>query len=227
MIPVLDHGFVALDGALAVGPRRRQRRARLLQSGVRREWGRKTGASFAFSCAKSTAAPSSTATSGSIVKAPLFVVREHHRHRSRPLVQRMEWALCEDRARVLRPGERSHPGRQAGLIQLRAGRRRGSLSTPSERLKRERDSRFRGLSSDRSNRGSRKSSPAAVLPLSTLHEVLLELQSRAASCTSARSGTTRPRSTRSASYAAAARSFFERQMPITHAAFVANDRTAP
>ena len=59
-----------------------------------------------------------------------------------------------------------------------------------------------------------------------LHEVLLELQPALADAL-LRPAQPRDRPARDPPYAAAAEPFLDRLMPITHAAFVANDRTAP
>ena len=64
-----------------------------------------------------------------------------------------------------------------------------------------------------------------MLPLAAYTEYYWSCNPRA-SCTSARSGHEAAQY-EIRRYAAAAESFLEKQMPITHAAFVANDRIAP
>ena len=160
-----------------------------------------------------------------IVKAPLFVVREHHRHRAGHSYNEWSGRYSKIEPEFYVPRERSHPGRQAGLLQLRARRRRGSRERPA-RDRGERDARVPGLRADaRAGRRERgrslrccrsrrtRSTTGAAIPRSLMH--FCSLRNHEAAQYEIRQ------------FAAAAETFLERQMPITHAAFVANDRTAP
>ena len=66
-----------------------------------------------------------------------------------------------------------------------------------------------------------------VLAALDLHEVLLELQPAEPDALLLACGTTSDAQYEIRQYAAAAEDFLAEHMPVTHAAFIANDRTAP
>ncbi len=81
MIPVLDHGFVALDGALA-SDLAVVNGARVSFNQASDEMGEKDAGLIRFLMREKHGSPFEHGYFRFIVKAPLFVVREHHRHRA-------------------------------------------------------------------------------------------------------------------------------------------------
>jgi len=159
-----------------------------------------------------------------LVKAPLFVVREHHRHRAghsynewsgRYSKMEPEFYVPENvRTQVGKPGAYSFEPvddetREATRREIEDNARRAFQAY--ERLL---------------ERGVAKEVARAVLPLSTYTKYYWSCNPRSLMhfC-SLRNHEAAQFEIRQ--YAAAAEKFLERLMPITHAAFVANDRVAP
>src|SRR5215831_12896802 len=80
-IPVLDHGFVALDGALA-SDLAVVNGARVSFNQVSDEMAERDQGLIRFLMREGHGSPFEHGYFRFIVKAPLFVVREHHRHRA-------------------------------------------------------------------------------------------------------------------------------------------------
>jgi thymidylate synthase (FAD) len=80
-VPVLDHGFVALDGALA-SDLAVVNGARVSFNQASDEMSERDGGLIRFLMREGHGSPFEHGYFRFIVKAPLFVVREHHRHRA-------------------------------------------------------------------------------------------------------------------------------------------------
>src|SRR6059036_620016 len=80
-IPVLDHGFVALDGALATDLAV-VNGARVSFNQESQEMGERDEGLIRFLMRERHGSPFEHGYFRFLVKAPLFVVREHHRHRA-------------------------------------------------------------------------------------------------------------------------------------------------
>jgi thymidylate synthase (FAD) len=80
-IPVLDHGFVALDGVLA-SDLAVVNGARVSFNQASDELGERDAGLIRFLMREGHGSPFEHGYFRFIVKAPLFVVREHHRHRA-------------------------------------------------------------------------------------------------------------------------------------------------
>src|SRR6266576_1340305 len=80
-IPVLDHGFLALDGVLA-SDLAVVNGARVSFNSVSDEMSEKDEGLIRFLMRGAHGSPFDHGYFRSIVQAPIFVVREHHRHRA-------------------------------------------------------------------------------------------------------------------------------------------------
>ena len=160
-----------------------------------------------------------------LVKAPIFVVREHHRHRAGHSYNEWSGRYSKMDAEFYVPENVAHAGRQARQLQLRARRR----PRPRRRAARDRGERASTPSTAYERmleQGVAKEVARAVLPLSTYTKYYWSCNPRSLMhfC-GLRNHENAQYEIRQ--YAAAAETFLERLMPVTHAAFVANDRTAP
>jgi len=81
VVPVLDHGFVALDGALA-SDLAVVNGARVSFNQASDEMGERDEGLIRFLMRERHGSPFEHGYFRFVVKAPLFVVREHHRHRA-------------------------------------------------------------------------------------------------------------------------------------------------
>src|SRR5438046_4219981 len=222
-IPVLDHGFVALDGALAtdlaVVNGARVSFNQRSQSLTERDAGL-----IRFLMRERHGSPFEHGYFRFIVKAPLFVVREHHRHRAGHSYN--EWSgryskmepefYVPDyvRTQVGKPGSYTFEPvdpvvRQKARAEIEANALRAFATY--ERLLDE---------------GVAKEVARAVLPLSLYTKYFWSCNPRSLMhfC-SLRNHEAAQFEIRQ--YAAAAETFLERLMPVTHAAFIANHRVAP
>jgi thymidylate synthase (FAD) len=159
-----------------------------------------------------------------VVKAPLFVVREHHRHRAghsynewsgRYSKMEPEFYVPENvRTQVGKPGAYSFEPVEDDV-------RENAQREIEENAIRAFQAYERML-----EQGVAKEVARSVLPLSTYTKYYWSCNPRSLMhfC-SLRNHEAAQYEIRQ--YAAAAESFLERVMPVTHAAFVANDRTAP
>lgn len=222
-IPVLDHGFLALDGALA-SDLAVVNGARVSFNETTDEMTERDEGLIRFLIKNRHGSPFEHGYFRFIVKAPLFVVREHHRHRAghsynewsgRYSKMEPEFYVPEYvRTQIGKPGAYSF---EPVDDETRAAAR----EEIEENAARAFEAYERML-----EQGVAKEVARVVLPLSMYTKYLWSCNPRSLMhfC-SLRNHDDAQFEIRQ--YAAAAESFLERHMPITHAAFVANDQTAP
>jgi len=222
-IPVLDHGFVALDGALATDLAV-VNGARVSFNQESQEMGERDEGLIRFLMREKHGSPFEHGYFRFLVKAPLFVVREHHRHRAGHTYN--EWSgpystmepefYVPDnvRTQVGKPGAYSFEPvddetHEAARREIEENAQRAFQAY--ERLL---------------EREVAKEVARAVLPLSTYTKYYWSCNPRSLMhfC-SLRNHEAAQFEIRQ--YAAAAETFLERLMPVTHAAFLANGRAAP
>jgi thymidylate synthase (FAD) len=222
-IPVLDHGFVALDGALATDLAV-VNGARVSFNQESEEMTERDEGLVRFLMREKHGSPFEHGYFRFLVKAPLFVVREHHRHRAghsynewsgRYSKMEPEFYVPDNvRTQVGKPGAYSFESvddetREATRREIEDNAKRAFQAY--ERLL---------------ERGVAKEVARAVLPLSTYTKYYWSCNPRSLMhfC-SLRNHEAAQFEIRQ--YAAAAETFLERLMPVTHAAFLANGRVAP
>lgn len=222
-IPVLDHGFVALDGALA-SDLSVVNGARVSFNQLSDEMTERDQGLIRFLMREQHGSPFEHGYFRFIVKAPLFVVREHHRHRAGHSYN--EWSgryskmepefYVPDyvRTQIGKPGAYSFEPvdddtRDAARREIEENATRAFQAY--ERML---------------EQGVAKEVARAVLPLSTYTKYFWSCNPRSLMhfC-SLRNHEAAQFEIRQ--YAAAAETFLERLMPVTHAAFVERGRTAP
>jgi thymidylate synthase (FAD) len=222
-VRVLDHGFVALDGALA-SDLAVVNGARVSFNQASDELGDRDAGLIKFLMREGHGSPFEHGYFRFIVKAPLFVVREHHRHRAGHSYN--EWSgryskmepefYVPDyvRTQVGKPGAYTFEPvdddtRDAARTEIEGNARRAFQAY--ERML---------------EQGVAKEVARAVLPLSTYTKYYWSCNPRSLMhfC-SLRNHESAQYEIRQ--YAAAAESYLERSMPITHAAFVERGRVAP
>jgi thymidylate synthase (FAD) len=222
-VPVLDHGFVVLDAAcasdLAV-----VNGARVSFNQESDELTERDEGLIRFLMRERHGSPFEHGYFRFVVKAPLFVVREHHRHRAghsynewsgRYSKMEPEFYVPEFvRTQVGKPGAYTfEPVDEETAAVVR--------DEIEENARRAFEAYERML-----EQGVAKEVARAVLPLSTYTKYYWSCNPRSLMhfC-SLRNHEAAQYEIRQ--YAAAAETFLERLMPITHAAFVANGRTSP
>ncbi|HEX7255305.1 MAG TPA: FAD-dependent thymidylate synthase [Gaiellaceae bacterium] len=223
VVHVLDHGFLALDAALATDLAVANG-ARVSFNQASDELTDKDAGLIRFLMREKHGSPFEHGYFRFIVKAPLFVVREHHRHRAGHSYN--EWS---GRYSKLEP-EFYVPD----FVRTQVGKPGAYSFEPVDELVREAARREIEENARRSfqayermlEQGVAKEVARAVLPLSTYTKYLWSCNPRSLMHFCAL------RNHESAQfeirqYAAAAESFLERLMPVTHEAFLANGRTAP
>ncbi len=223
VVEVLDHGFIALDGALA-SDLAVVNGARVSFNQASDELEERDAGLIRFLIRNRHGSPFEHGYFRFLVKAPLFVVREHHRHRAghsynewsgRYSKMEPEFYVPDNvRTQVGKPGAYSFEPvdaetRDATRAEIEANATRAFQAY--ERLL---------------ERGVAKEVARAVLPLSTYTKYYWSCNPRSLMhfC-SLRNHDDAQFEIRQ--YAAAAESFLERLMPVTHEAFIANGRTAP
>jgi thymidylate synthase (FAD) len=222
-VRVLDHGFVALDAALA-SDLAVVNGARVSFNQASDEMTDRDEGLIRFLMRDQHGSPFEHGYFRFIVKAPLFVVREHHRHRAGHSYN--EWSgryskmepefYVPDyvRSQVGKPGAYSfepvdEETREAARHEIEENARRAFEAY--ERML---------------EQGVAKEVARAVLPLSTYTKYLWSCNPRSLMHFCAlRNHEAAQYEIRQ--YAAAAESFLERHMPVTHAAFVERGRVAP
>jgi thymidylate synthase (FAD) len=222
-IPVLDHGFVALDGALATDLAV-VNGARVSFNQESQEMDERDSGLIRFLMREKHGSPFEHGYFRFLVKAPLFVVREHHRHRAghsynewsgRYSKMEPEFYVPDNvRTQVGKPGAYSFEPvddetRDATRREIEENAQRAFQAY--ERLL---------------ERGVAKEIARAVLPLSTYTKYYWSCNPRSLMhfC-SLRNHEAAQFEIQQ--YAAAAETFLERLMPTTYAAFLANGRVAP
>jgi thymidylate synthase (FAD) len=222
-VPVLDHGFVVLDAAcasdLAV-----VNGARVSFNQESDELTERDEGLIRFLMRERHGSPFEHGYFRFVVKAPLFVVREHHRHRAghsynewsgRYSKMEPEFYVPEFvRTQVGKPGAYTFEpvdDDTAALVRDEIEENARRAFGAYERML---------------EQGVAKEVARAVLPLSTYTKYYWSCNPRSLMhfC-SLRNHEAAQYEIRQ--YAAAAETFLERLMPITHAAFVANGRTSP
>ena len=223
MIPVLDKGFLALDAALA-SDLAVVNGARVSFNQESDELTDRDSGLIRFLVRERHGSPFEHGYFRFLVKAPLFVVREHHRHRAghsynewsgRYSKMDAEFYVPDNvRTQVVKPGSYTFEPVD-DLVRDEARRE------IEENAQRAFEAYERML-----EQGVAKEVARAVLPLSTYTKYYWSCNPRSLMhfC-----GLRNHESAQYEiqQYAAAAETFLERLMPITHAAFIANDRTAP
>ena len=222
-VDVLDHGYVALDGALA-SDLAVVNGARVSFNKQSDELTDRDAGLIRFLMRDRHGSPFEHGYFRFVVKAPLFVVREHHRHRAGHSYN--EWSgryskmepefYVPDfvRTQIGKPGAyRFEPVPD----EVRDAARREI----EENAHRAWEAYERML-----EQGVAKEVARSVLPLSTYTKYYWSCNPRSLMhfC-SLRNHEAAQHEIRQ--YAAAAESFLEQQMPITHAAFIENGRIAP
>ena len=223
VVPVLDHGFVALDGSLA-SDLAVVNGARVSFNQASDEMTERDAGLIRFLMRERHGSPFEHGYFRFVVKAPLFVVREHHRHRAghsynewsgRYSKMEPEFYVPEFvRTQVGKPGAYTfEPVDEETATVVR--------DEIEENARRAFEAYERML-----EHGVAKEVARAVLPLSTYTKYYWSCNPRSLMhfC-SLRNHVDAQYEIRQ--YAAAAEDFLAEHMPITHAAFVANDRTAP
>ncbi len=223
VVPVLDHGFLALDAALA-SDLAVVNGARVSFNQASEELGERDAGLIRFLMRERHGSPFEHGYFRFIVKAPIFVVREHHRHRAGHAYN--EWSgryskleaefYVPDfvRTQVGKPGAYSFEPvdvdtREAARQEIEENAERAFAAY--ERLL---------------EQGVAKEVARMVLPLSLYTKYLWSCNPRSLMhfC-SLRNHESAQFEIRQ--YAAAAEGFLERLMPVTHEAFVAGGRVAP
>jgi thymidylate synthase (FAD) len=223
VVPVLDHGFVALDAALA-SDLAVVNGARVSFNQESDEFTEREEGLIRFLVRERHGSPFEHGYFRFLVKAPLFVVREHHRHRAGHAYN--EWSgryskmepefYVPDfvRTQVGKPGSYTFEPVDDATREL-------VREEIEQNARRAYDAYERML-----EQGVAKEVARTVLPLSTYTKYYWSCNPRSLMHFCGL------RNHESAQYeirqfAAAAESFLERLMPVTHAAFVANERRSP
>jgi thymidylate synthase (FAD) len=223
VVPVLDHGFIALDGSLA-SDLAVVNGARVSFNQTAQEMSDRDAGLIRFLVRERHGSPFEHGYFRFLVKAPLFVVREHHRHRAGHSYN--EWSgryskmeaefYVPDyvRTQVGKPGSYSF---EPVSDETRETARTEILANAERAF--EAYERMLEL-------GVAKEVARAVLPLSTYTKYYWSCNPRSLMhfC-GLRNHENAQFEIRQ--YAAAAESFLERLMPVTHAAYVENGRVAP
>jgi thymidylate synthase (FAD) len=223
VVPVLDHGFVALDAALA-SDLAVVNGARVSFNQDSDEFTEREAGLIRFLVRERHGSPFEHGYFRFLVKAPIFVVREHHRHRAGHAFN--EWS---GRYSKLEPefyvpdNVRTQVGKPGSYTfePVDDATRAFAREEIEQNARRSYDAYERML-----EQGVAKEVARTVLPLSTYTKYYWSCNPRSLMHFCGL------RNHESAQYeirqfAAAAESFLERLMPVTHAAFVANDRRSP
>jgi thymidylate synthase (FAD) len=223
IVPVLDKGFLALDAALA-SDLAVVNGARVSFNQESDEMTERDEGLIRFLVRERHGSPFEHGYFRFLVKAPLFVVREHHRHRSGHSYNEWSGRYSKMDAEFYVPDNvRTQVGRPGAY----------SFEPVDDRV---RDATRREIEENAARafeayermleQGVAKEVARAVLPLSTYTKYYWSCNPRSLMhfC-GLRNHESAQFEIRQ--FAAAAETFLERLMPVTHAAFVANDRTAP
>jgi thymidylate synthase (FAD) len=223
VVPVLDHGFLALDAALATDLAV-VNGARVSFNQASEELGERDAGLIRFLMRERHGSPFEHGYFRFIVKAPIFVVREHHRHRAGHAYNEWSGRYSKLEAEFYVPD----------FVRTQVGKPGAYSFEPVDEDTRESARREIEENAERAfaayerllEQGVAKEVARMVLPLSLYTKYLWSCNPRSLMhfC-SLRNHEAAQYEIRQ--YAAAAESFLEQQMPITHAAFVANERLAP
>jgi thymidylate synthase (FAD) len=223
VVPVLDKGFLALDGALA-SDLAVVNGARVSFNQESDEMAERDEGLIRFLVRERHGSPFEHGYFRFLVKAPLFVVREHHRHRAGHSYNEWSGRYSKMDAEFYIPDN----------VRTQVGKPGSYTFEPVDDVVRDETRRELGENAQRAfeayermlEQGVAKEVARAVLPLSTYTKYYWSCNPRSLMhfC-----GLRNHESAQFEiqQYAAAAESFLERLMPVTHAAFIANGRTAP
>jgi thymidylate synthase (FAD) len=223
VIRVLDHGFVALDGVLA-SDLAVVNGARVSFNQAAQELGERDEGLIRFLMRDRHGSPFEHGYFRFIVKAPLFVVREHHRHRAGHSYNEWSGRYSKMQAEFYVPDNvRSQVGKPgAYTFEPVDAETREAARAEIERSSREAFEAYERML----EAGIAKEVARMVLPLNMYTTYYWSCNPRSlmhfCSLRNSESAQFEIRE-----YARAAEAFLERAMPVTHAAFVANDRTSP
>lgn len=221
--PVLDHGFLALEGVFA-SDLAVVNAARVSFNSVSQEMTERDEGLIRFLMRNRHGSPFEHGYFRFLVKAPLVVVREHHRHRAGHSYNEWSGRYSQMDAEFYVPD----------YVRTQVGKPGNYTFEPVDEATREatRDAisaqaraafdQYEGLLAA----GVAKEVARLVLPLATYTKYYWSCNPRSLMhfC-SLRNHSDAQYEIRQ--YAAAAESFLERAMPATHAAFIANGRLAP
>ena len=160
-----------------------------------------------------------------LVKAPIFVVREHHRHRAGHSYNEWSGRYSKLEAEFYVPDNIRTQVGKARRLPLRAGRPGGARARARARSARAAEQAFAAYER-MLEQGVAKEVARTVLPLALYTKYFWSCNPRSLMhfC-GLRNSEQAQFEIRE--YARAAETFLERLMPVTHAAFVANGRVAP
>jgi thymidylate synthase (FAD) len=223
VVPVLDHGFLALDAALAADLAV-VNGARVSFNQASEELGERDAGLIRFLMRERHGSPFEHGYFRFIVKAPIFVVREHHRHRSGHSYNEWSGRYSRMEAEFYVPDfVRTQVGKPGAYSfePVDDETREAARREIEENAERAFETYERLLEQDVAKEVARM-----VLPLSLYTKYLWSCNPRSLMhfC-SLRNHESAQFEIRQ--YAAAAETFLERFMPVTHAAFIAQGRTAP
>jgi len=223
VVHVLDKGFLALDGVLA-SDLAVANGARVSFNQAAQELSERDEGLIRFLMRDRHGSPFEHGYFRFVVKAPIFVVREHHRHRAghsynewsgRYSKMKAEFYIPDNvRTQVGKPGSYTFEPVDEGT--------REAAREEIERSAREAFAAYERML----ELGVAKEVARSVLPLNMYTTYYWSCNPRSLMhfC-SLRNSEFAQYEIRQ--YAQAAETFLARHMPVTHAAFVANDRTAP
>jgi thymidylate synthase (FAD) len=223
VVPVLDKGFLALDGALA-SDLAVVNGARVSFNEASQEMTDRDAGLIRFLMRERHGSPFEHGYFRFIVKAPLFVVREHHRHRAGHSYNEWSGRYAKMEAEFYVPEfVRTQVGKPGAYTfePVDDDRRDAARQEIEENADRAFEAYERLL-----EQGVAKEVARTVLPLSTYTKYYWSCNPRSLMhfC-GLRNHEAAQYEIRE--YAAAAESFLERLMPATHASFVEFGRTAP
>lgn len=222
-ISVLDHGFLSLDGALA-SDLAVINAARVSFNQASDEMTERDAGLIKFLMRNKHGSPFEHGYFRFLVKAPIFVVREHHRHRAGHSYNEWSGRYSQIEAEHYVPENvRTQVGKPGAYTfePVDEGTREGARREIDANAARAFQTYERLL-----EQGVAKEVARAVLPLSTYTKYYWSCNPRSLMhfCMLRNSDDAMFEIRQ---YAAAAERFLSELMPVTHAAFVANDRTAP
>ncbi len=222
-ISVLDHGFLSLDGALA-SDLAVINAARVSFNQASDEMTERDAGLIKFLMRNKHGSPFEHGYFRFLVKAPIFVVREHHRHRAGHSYNEWSGRYSQIEAEHYVPENvRTQVGKPGAYTfePVDEGTREGARREIDANAARAFQTYERLL-----EQGVAKEVARAVLPLSTYTKYYWSCNPRSLMhfCMLRNSDDAMFEIRQ---YAAAAERFISELMPVTHAAFVANDRTAP
>ncbi|MHB8642602.1 MAG: FAD-dependent thymidylate synthase [Gaiellaceae bacterium] len=222
-VPVLDHGFVALDAALA-SDLAVVNGARVSFNQASQELGERDEGLIRFLMRDKHGSPFEHGYFRFVVKAPIFVVREHHRHRAGHSYNEWSGRYAKMEPEFYVPDYvRTQVGKPGAYTfePVDDATRDSARKEIEENAVRAFQAYERML-----EQGVAKEVARAVLPLSTYTKYYWSCNPRSLMhfC-SLRNSDDAQFEIRQ--YAQAAESFLEKLMPVTHAAFVDRGRIAP